>query len=295
VDFVAQGYLPLMFENQGCCLWALRLDGSDDPPVVQAGNWHQVAPKWEAVADRFSTFTHARVWSQGRAFQASLWWLSLGGDFGLPARAYLRARYREGPTTTDWPCGTHHHFERFGAYLWTIGAQWMAGAESESALRHLTREVWWLAGRGIDSWEEDVVGPMVKQLRAEPPPYPGPGWEDVFKDDLSARFANGLWLHSRSDDALTPPALDELLDHFDDRARREPAGGLTAHWLERDGQRLYVVTEEYRQEGAESAWWLHADDPESLTALARRVQRWGKLGETLHSGTEAGKAVLAGL
>src|SRR4051794_22666822 len=35
-DAVADGYLVLMVENQGCCKWAVRLDG-EDPPVVQAG------------------------------------------------------------------------------------------------------------------------------------------------------------------------------------------------------------------------------------------------------------------
>jgi hypothetical protein len=74
IDYVAGGHLPLMFENQGCCMWALVLDGSDDPPVVQAGNWSSEAPRWEPVADRFSTFTHARIWSQVRSsFDAPLW------------------------------------------------------------------------------------------------------------------------------------------------------------------------------------------------------------------------------
>src|SRR5262249_23315052 len=35
-DFVREGLLPFMIENQGVCLWALRLDGGDDPGVVVA-------------------------------------------------------------------------------------------------------------------------------------------------------------------------------------------------------------------------------------------------------------------
>jgi hypothetical protein len=292
VDFVAGGHLPLMFENQGCCLWALVLDGSEDPPVVQAGNWHAANPLWESVADRFSTFTCARVWSQRCVFQASLSWMSLSGRFDLAARAYLRSHYREGPTVTDWPCEVHHHFEHFGAYLWVMGEQWMAGGESLWELERMTREVWWLVAGSMEYWGWDTVGPMLERVREKPPAYPGPGWEAVFGDDLAARFASGRWLYSPSDDALTPPALDELLDHFDERQRRTAGEGVTAHWLERGDQRLYILTEDYRREKAESAWWLHAEGEESLRELARRVGRWGRLEQTLKAKTEQGKAVL---
>jgi hypothetical protein len=293
IDYVPRGYLPLMRENQGCCLWALVLDGSDDPPVVQSENWHKETPDWQPVADRFSNFTHARVWSQACAFRSPFWWMSLEGDFGPRMQAYLRARYREGPTTTDWPCGVHHHFERGGAYLWVMDSQWMAGAVEEQALEELTRDVWWLVRGNLEAWEQHTVGPMLRQLRAAPPVYPGPGWESVFGDDLGARLGNDCWLSSGSDDALVPPALDELLDHFHEIQRRTPGTGLTAHWLERDRQRLYIVTQDYRQKEANAAWWLHADSEEELEQLLRHVGRWGQLHKTLSARTEPGKRVLA--
>src|SRR5262245_44588782 len=70
VDHLPAGYLGVIIEAQGCCLWAVRLDGSDDPPVVQAEDWHSATPTWQPVADRFSTFTLARTWSHTLAMGA---------------------------------------------------------------------------------------------------------------------------------------------------------------------------------------------------------------------------------
>jgi hypothetical protein len=188
----------------------------------------------------------------------------------------------------------HHHFTDERAYLWTMGHQWMAGASNNNDLMKLTREVWWLAGGAIESAEWDVTWPTIRALAKVPPAYPGPGWQAVFGDDLADRFAGGCWL-SASDLALTPPALDELLDHFDERQRRTFAGGLTAVWLERDRQRIYLVSEDYREEGAQADWFLNADDAGALEQLARHVWRWGELHRTLEAGTQTGKDVLGRL
>jgi hypothetical protein len=117
----------------------------------------------------------------------------------------------------------------------------------------------------------------------------------VFGDDLAARFANGCWLASADDEAVVPPALDELLDDFAEVQRSTPGAGLTAHWLERPGQRIYLVSEDHRAAKAAASWWLHAGDEAQLEALARHLWRWGTLEKTLSSPTEVGKAVLGRL
>src|SRR5262249_8872452 len=66
-------------------------------------------------------------------------------------------------------------------------------------------------------------------------------------------------------------------------------------WLQRPGQRLYVVSEDHNQAKAQSSWWLHAADEAALEALARHVWRWGTLAKTLWSRTEVGKGVLGRL
>ncbi|GAA4933392.1 SMI1/KNR4 family protein [Streptomyces coeruleoprunus] len=60
-DPVAMGLLPFLEENQGVYCLAVRLDGSDDPPVVLS--WDGVQPDtWQPHASRFSEWVHTRVW-----------------------------------------------------------------------------------------------------------------------------------------------------------------------------------------------------------------------------------------
>jgi hypothetical protein len=295
---VRDGHLLLMYENQNCAVWGVRLDGSDDPPVLWALPRSVAEGKlqWQPVAEHFSTFTWARAWSQGEVWDAEQTCLSLAGRFGPREAAYLRARYREGPIVTDW-LGTHHHFTDGSTHLWIVGNQWMAGFWNRGPLRKMIREIWWLLGGQVDQIGSatDAAEAMRAELLANPLPYPGPGWQEVFGDDLADRFTNGCWLESPSDPAVPPPRLDELLDHFDEKHRKSFAGGLTALWLERSKQRIFLVTGDHREQGARSGWWLHGDDEGELEQLARFVRRWGELDRTLAAGTDAGNAVLARL
>src|SRR5205085_1438191 len=146
---------------------------------------------WEPVAERFSDFTLARVWSMSLVFSADHHWLSLDGAFGPREQALLRACFREGPTTTDWPEGVHHHFTDGRAYLWLFGGRWMAGSGSLAALRRLTRQVWHVLGTHVVGWGDATEAELLEPLQREPPPYPGPGWGKVFGDDLAARLVGG--------------------------------------------------------------------------------------------------------
>lgn len=52
--------IPIRWENQGVCTWAILLDGSDDPPV-----WVDVDSEgnvWQRLAQNFSTYVHTCVW-----------------------------------------------------------------------------------------------------------------------------------------------------------------------------------------------------------------------------------------
>jgi hypothetical protein len=304
-DAVANGYLLLMRENEDRCTWAVVLDGSDDPPVVLTPDLAPYRRDWRPVADHFSTFIWARVWSRWGVLGAdNLWahtWVNRTSPLGPRELAFLRANYREGPQTTDWPGGVHLHFANGEAYLWLNdhpGEQcvWQAGAGLITAtgadLEPVTRELWWLVGLP-DHWQGEDMDDLLERVEAAPPPYPGPGWQKVFGDDLAARFANGCWLHSRADVAVVPPCLDYLRDSFDEAEDGCAAiTDLAVYRLSRPGQRVYLITEDHRSAGARACWWLHADTEEELEALARHVWHWGDLDRTLEAGTDVGRRVL---
>jgi hypothetical protein len=61
VDPVPQGRMLLMVENQGVCAWAVRLDGSSDPPVdIEYDTMPE--PEWHPFTPSFSQFVRYCVW-----------------------------------------------------------------------------------------------------------------------------------------------------------------------------------------------------------------------------------------
>jgi hypothetical protein len=298
-DAVPDGYLMLMHENQRCCTWAVKPDAGDDPPVFWADRLNAGPAHWHLVADHFSTFAEARVWGTWHALCGRAGWFAMGGPLGVRERAFLHANYREGPRTTDWPGGTHSHFASGDVYLKVLDgrhSEWTAGSRRRGNPAGLARELWWLLGGSIQAGHGADVEEALRSLRKEPPPYPGEGWEWVFDDDLAGRFANGCWLHSRSDAAVVPPCLDYLLDSFDPlEIEYDPPEGIETHVLARAGQQIYLLTEGHQAEGSRSCWWLHAETEEGLEGLARHVWGWGELARTLEAGTDSGRAVLGRL
>jgi hypothetical protein len=63
IDLVPSGWLLVLVENQGVCSWAVRLDGSDDPPVdVELDSMPE--PEWQPFAATFSAFVeHCACWT----------------------------------------------------------------------------------------------------------------------------------------------------------------------------------------------------------------------------------------
>ena len=141
-NFIAEGVLPVMYENQYVCAWAISLDDSDDPPVLV-----QVDPSpttaWQFFADRFSVFVYAQVWDYRPAQCA------LAAQDRAPSAtelAFLRQYYREGPRTYAWPTTTSYRFadDDKCILIWSdekSQADWWLSATSQSSLRRLVRSV----------------------------------------------------------------------------------------------------------------------------------------------------------
>jgi len=68
-DLLTNGLLLIMYENQGVTRWAIRLDGTDDPPVLVQEDWPR--GPWHIYAGQFSTFVYTRVWDWQTALVTS--------------------------------------------------------------------------------------------------------------------------------------------------------------------------------------------------------------------------------
>ncbi len=55
---IFHGYLTVAVENQGVVVWSVRLDGSDDPPVIDIPYGDEDLSKvdWDFISEKFSTF-----------------------------------------------------------------------------------------------------------------------------------------------------------------------------------------------------------------------------------------------
>ncbi|MER7274881.1 SMI1/KNR4 family protein [Dactylosporangium sp. NPDC000244] len=54
--------LPFMIENQGVCFWAVKLDGSDDPPVMISLDDLEPTDEWTMLSASFSDLVYTRIW-----------------------------------------------------------------------------------------------------------------------------------------------------------------------------------------------------------------------------------------
>jgi hypothetical protein len=167
-----EGLLVFMVESQAVCIWALRLQGGDDPPVVVA---RDPDLEWRACAERFSTFIACQVWDHREVFP--------GGDHRilLAAQAsslegtdlaFLRSRFSENPTTHGWPGDNQYRFERGDSRLliWDAEGQsdWWVSATTEANLAGVTRELWRCADLSQSLYSNDPRGQSVlRMLRSE--------------------------------------------------------------------------------------------------------------------------------
>jgi hypothetical protein len=148
-DFVAQGLVVFMHENQGVCNWAFRLDGNADPEVIVEVD---TAPndEWLPCADKFSTFVHCQIWDHRHALIHEH-----SGVCGVSAQEldlaetdleFLKATFPQRPSTCCWPGNANYRFEGEdgGILIWhgKSGADWFVAAKTPASLGILLSRVW---------------------------------------------------------------------------------------------------------------------------------------------------------
>ena len=147
-NFVSQGLVPFMCENQGVCNWAFKLDGSSDPVVlVQVDSASNDKWQWLHCAEQFSTFVYCQIWDHRHA---------LDGGIGVSAQElesaeadlqFLKANFVQGPSTYGWPGRTNYRFEGQdgGILIWDgedRGTDWFVSAQTPASLRTLLSKIW---------------------------------------------------------------------------------------------------------------------------------------------------------
>jgi hypothetical protein len=106
------------------------------------------------------------------------------------------------------------------------------------------------------------------------------------------KYLEGVWLRAPREPALAPPLLDLLIESFDDEQRQARPDGPTTHRFCSPRMALTVTTDAWGDPEGHSAWWLHAQTPEALAELVRRVWPIGNLADTLQGPAEEARRVL---
>ena len=166
-DFVAEGLLLFMCENQGVCNWAVKLDGTPDPAVVVEVD---TAPNeiWLPCADRFSTFIWCQIWDHPSFREVAV---AAQDELSPDDLSFLKSNFRQLPTTSGWPGNTNHRFEseRGAILIWDgqdRGADWFLWAHTTSDLKALLQSVWHCGGLARSLYEiEGPAAAVLEELR----------------------------------------------------------------------------------------------------------------------------------
>jgi hypothetical protein len=163
-DLLAEDLLVFRRENQGVCTWAIRLDGSDDPPVVvdvdtQFTSWIESAPS-------FSEHLYAWMWdySVGLAKLRSddLLIQAQNRSLSKDALAFLTNQFRAELVTHGWPGHTQYRFfnadQRILIWADPDQADWFLTADNEESLAKLVTSVSPVDALGEALWSHTAQG-----------------------------------------------------------------------------------------------------------------------------------------
>ncbi|HTL36186.1 MAG TPA: hypothetical protein VL326_23805 [Kofleriaceae bacterium] len=164
--------MEFMVENQGVCVWGIRLDAGDDPPVVVA-----VDPdfQWRPQADAFSTFINCQAWDHAKVFGGILLGaqvLSVGPKQLREDIELLRREFRERPSTYGWPGRQAFRFERGEdrVLIWEAvhQADWWISSETEDGLAAVTHELWACSDLSSSLYGLEERGERVLEMLRKP-------------------------------------------------------------------------------------------------------------------------------
>ena len=153
--------IPIRWENQGVCTWAILPEGAEDPPVlvdVDSGG-----ERWYPLAETFSTYVYTCVWDYHVVLARPALVQAQNAPLSQRAIEALRGILEERPRTYGWPGSGQYRFDGgdCGVLIWTTGDQtsdWFVGARDAASLERALRLVWELDGLGESLYGCSEIG-----------------------------------------------------------------------------------------------------------------------------------------
>ena len=162
-ELARDNLLVFRHENQGVCTWAVKLDGSDDPPVIV--DYDTGFREHTLCAPSFSSHVYSWVWDYTFVLHRELTVQAQNGPLSGEAWAFLRAHFAAGPETHGWPGRNQYRFE--GSNQWILiwaddkQADWWLAAEDSDDLARLIESVWDVDQVGRSLWSHREEGELI--------------------------------------------------------------------------------------------------------------------------------------
>jgi len=175
-DLVAQNLLVIRQENQGACVWAVLLDGSDDPPVVL--DLDTQFKTWTKCASSFSQHVYAWMWDYSQVLaEHRMLVQAQNPPLSEMALSSLSERFERECVTYGWPGHTQHRFyrgdQRILVWANIKQADWWLSAKTRESLESAVKLVSPLDSVGKAFWSNDAEGQAVlKRVRSTPSSSP---------------------------------------------------------------------------------------------------------------------------
>lgn len=163
VEWQSRRLLPIRYENQGVCTWAVHLDGSEDPPIyvdVDTGG-----KEWQLLSPSFSQYVFSCVWDYGMVFFKPALVQAQNQILSHAALKELSGLFHQETQTHGWPGSANYRFSnQHGAILiWASERQadWFVGASDANGLGLMLRAIWRLDNVGAALYEISDLGKEV--------------------------------------------------------------------------------------------------------------------------------------
>ncbi len=156
-------FLVFRRENQGVCRWAIRLNSSDDPPVLV--DYDYAEDTWIRCTDRFSDYVYCCMWDFARVLKGVPVIQAQHSAISTAAMEFLSREFKRVLDSQGWPADRQYRFQRLDQriLIWSgeRQADWWLKTDSPESLASLARTVWECDGVGRSFWSNDDEGTLI--------------------------------------------------------------------------------------------------------------------------------------